>query len=81
MKKKMIGEELAFPHTEPKGYGINDVYHKGMTLREYYAGKALQGELACAAEGVWPIEAAHVVASRCVAFADALIKKLNEEKS
>ena len=47
----------------------------GMSLRDWYAGKALQGELASqnAETGEWPEGHEFVLAKQCFALADAMI--------
>lgn len=57
--------------------GFTNPIHKeeyGLTKREYFAAMAMQGMLASDAEGL-----AELKAEYAVAFADALIAKLNKE--
>jgi hypothetical protein len=57
--------------------GTNDMYD-GMTLREYYAGLAMQGF--CANESVTDSQGDGLVIARAaVKHADALIAELNKE--
>jgi hypothetical protein len=58
----------AFPQISPSLFAAPEA---GMTLREYYAGQAMQGMLAD--DGLWP---AGQLAERAVSFADALIAAL-----
>ena len=46
----------------------------GMTLRDWYAGMALQGELANSGEEPWSDDNELMCARRCYAFADAMLK-------
>jgi hypothetical protein len=61
----------AFPHIEQRdGY---NVYHPGLTKREYFAALTMQGLLACPAEG----EICEAGMSRlAVSIADSLIAEL-----
>ncbi len=59
----------AFPLVVPTGY--QSVEH-GMTLREWYAGMALQGYLASAAKGVRPPKRVSRMAYR---YADSMLKE------
>lgn len=68
--------DQAFPSTED---GFNP-HHPGLTKREYFAGLALQGELANSISAIrWQKGEADDLARRCVIFADALIKELEKK--
>lgn len=48
----------------------------GMTLRDYFAGQALAGELASqTADSVWKASNANILAKRCYTFADAMLEQ------
>jgi len=51
----------------------------GMSIRAYFAGQAMAGELASQSEstGEWGYSGYPELAKRCVAIADALIEELN----
>lgn len=53
----------------------------GMTLRDYFAAKALQGELAApSVDGsYWTPNTADKLASRCYRFADAMLKARQQQ--
>lgn len=53
--------------------------NKGLTKREYFAGLATQGWIACQHDGFTGNEDA--VASRAVKYADALLAELEKPKS
>lgn len=59
-------EELAFPITH-----ANQTYATGMTLRDYFAAKAMQGILACESDSGVP---AFDIAEFAYAQADAMLK-------
>lgn len=64
-----LGEQPAFPL--PRENRLNkDHYQLGMTLRQYYAGLAMQGLLAS------PVECQKPIAQFAVEFADALLAEL-----
>lgn len=50
----------------------------GLTMRAYFAAKALQGLCAADAYEMWAVES---IASRAIRQADALIAELNKENS
>lgn len=56
--------------------------HKGMSLRAWFAGMALQGELSSqgtdGAGWVWKMDNLPELAGKCCACADALIAELNK---
>ncbi|MQY50846.1 hypothetical protein GHK24_03500 [Rhodocyclus tenuis] len=54
------------------------VKHPGMTLRDYFAGKALQGYLASLAPDFEPGEFASAIARECYALAEAMIEAREE---
>lgn len=70
--------EQAFP-VAPEMWAEGQFKHPtiGMTKREYFAAKALQGMLANSHEEAWGMNPDQVAAAS-VQFADYLIKKLNE---
>ena len=53
----------------------------GMTLRDWFAGRALEGDLANPAEGPWTAEQARTLAYRCYKFADAMLTERNKPDS
>lgn len=66
----------AFPGQVPTGYDPRSGnFVEGMSLRDWFAGKALEGELASQSSevGEWPNKAALSLASRCYAIADAML--------
>ena len=65
----------AFPGWFKEDEGIH--YHHGMSLRDWFAGKALQGELASqnAENGEWPEGHESALAERCYKIADAMLKE------
>ena len=56
-----------------------DSQQKGMTLRDYFAAKALQGETACQdggeSVGTWAPDSYATLAKRCYEMADAMLKE------
>jgi hypothetical protein len=69
--------KYAFPGTEQvPGVASRTEHHPGMTLREYYAGIAMQSMLNNAMGTVSPEE----MATRSLRYADALIAALDEDK-
>lgn len=62
-----------YPEAQPKGWQEGRGDKPGMTLREHYAGLALQGALA--AGGKYQINA---LAQMCVQAADALLEELGK---
>ena len=65
--------KLAYPITETDKSGQIAPTHLGMTLREHYAGLAMQGLLSL------ELEDFETVALNAVNFADALIAALQED--
>ena len=65
--------KLAYPINEMDKSGQIAPTHLGMTLREYYAGLAMQGLLQNGLDG--PVR----VATEAITYADALITALQEE--
>ncbi len=65
----------AFPRTLQKEYDTN-IHEPGMTLRDYFAGQALNGELSTSF-GQWNnnISGARACAEKCYRFADAMLKE------
>lgn len=74
-----MGDREAFPvaysFIDKDGRKNTEVY-MGMSLRVYYAGKAMNGILSV----IQPLENAKSVAAHAVRCADALIAALNERK-
>jgi hypothetical protein len=66
----MTGDDFAFPMAVPDNW---DSFQSGMSLRDWFAGQALNGWLS---EGVINSSADHV-AERCYAYADAMIRRRN----
>lgn len=67
----------AFPSTEPDQAGSIHLQHLGMTLRDYFAAKALQGWLASYPRDMKAEQAeagAHIVAALAYRMADAMLK-------
>ncbi len=62
--------------TYPRASGT---YESGLTKREYFAAMAMQGEIA-SYSGLSTSAQPEIVASRAVAFADALIVELNKNE-
>ena len=52
--------------------------HPGMTLRDYFAAKAMQGDIASMQAHEDPASAANHIAVRAYAVADAMLKARNE---
>lgn len=74
---KNLANSPAFPIQNaqyPDAYGG----HPGMTLRQHYAGLAMQGIMA--AEGEDTVYSLEMVAVRSVALADALLEELEKEQ-
>lgn len=62
------------PYAFPSQIDPNDLDEKGMTLRDYFAAKALQGIMADpGAEGTW-----NDIAQRSYNLADAMLKARGE---
>ncbi|TGV07687.1 hypothetical protein E4695_08605 [Alcaligenaceae bacterium 429] len=55
-----------------------EVYSAGMTLRDYFAAKALQGYLASCSSDCEPAEHASTIASDAYLIADAMLKARSE---
>jgi hypothetical protein len=70
MKTQQNNGGPAFPYREEDGQGGYE-QHQGMSLRDYFAGKALSGLLAHDKSSSWE---AHEVAGDCYGYADAMIK-------
>lgn len=66
-------EQSAFPYTEPQMSECPDIYaiHRGMTLRDYFAAKALTGLLVGLDN---PIPYADGIADQAYLLADAMMK-------
>lgn len=80
MSNKIKDGGRAFPSTrESRVEGLLVKTHfPGMTLRDYFAASALQGEIGYSGvEGVVP----ELTASRCYEMADAMIAEREKEKS
>lgn len=65
-------EEKAEDNGQTQAFPVDHDAQVGMTLREYYAGKALQG--LCGNASLWSSSQPHLdVAAEAVAFADLLL--------
>lgn len=71
---------VSYVRATPDGH-IDPVYQDstGMTLRQHYAGLAMQGIMS--AEGQDVVYSLEMVATRSVAIADALIAELEKEQA
>lgn len=69
MNAKELGNEKAFPLISPDGTGVN----QGMTMREYFAAKAMQGLIASI--NVYDYKD---LATYSVSAADALLAELSK---
>lgn len=69
------GNKPAYPYEELNGDRTTYQDHFGMTLREHYAGLAMQGAITNPAYEHWTVEQ---VAELAVRQADALIAALNK---
>lgn len=58
--------------------GFSNDEQRGMSLRAYFAGQALTGEMANSSEGAWRQQEFADLAERCVGAADAIIKRLEQ---
>lgn len=67
----------AFPCLERGGNGL-DLVDGGMTLRDYFAAKAMQGDISSMQAHEDPASAAHHIAARAYAVADAMLKERNK---
>lgn len=79
MNAKELGNDKAFPLISPDGTGVN----QGMSLREYFAAKAMQGLLANSEwmekyKGVSYLMPNHAVAENAIGYADALLAELSK---
>ena len=78
-----MSEKPAFPHTEPivkMGTEFNE-YHPGLTKRQWFAGKAMQGILANpeVIEGLGDVERRYAdVAKQSFRCADAMLKEAQD---
>ena len=71
----------AFPSTEPSQEHTPFFdHHDGMTLRDYFAAKAMQGLIGCAdwREGLDEDEASDFTAFAAYEMADAMLKARNQ---
>ncbi len=88
---KITGNEPIFPFWKQNEVGYGDAvimrdrdgnqtineYNSGLTIRQYFASKAMQGCIASSSEmSAWPKK--EEVAEQARRYADALIKELNE---
>lgn len=75
MENKKLNNPSAFPQTDYSN--IQDAEFKGMTLRDYFAGKALQGHLASEYYAGTNTQKENLegIASNMYAFADAMLKQ------
>lgn len=72
MEKETGGQ--AFPCLERGSNGL-ELVDGGMTLRDYFAAKAMQGDIASMQAHEDPASAAHHIAFRAYAVADAMLKE------
>lgn len=80
MTPKELGKEKAFPLISPDGMAVN----QGLSIREYFAAKAMQGLMVQAIAG-WhnsnnESNNKHI-AEHSVAIADALLAELSKTQS
>jgi hypothetical protein len=61
----------AFPHI---AQNYSDVRQDGMTLRDYFAAKAMQGDISSFSDDKDPGDVASVIAERAYQIADAMLK-------
>ena len=52
MTEQIKREETAFPYAEVDGYGGIIIQHLGLTIRDYFAAKAMQGILSASVDVV-----------------------------
>lgn len=73
MNAKELGNDKAFPLISSDGTGVN----QGMTLREYFAAKAMQGLLSNPGQ----IDTTNYkwVAENAIGYADALLAELSKQ--
>lgn len=82
LKKDKPSIEMAFPSEMPRIDNPNFVSHEGMTLRDYFASKAIAGfTSATDQEGNWmacsvPVE----IAELCYEIADSMMKERSKRK-
>lgn len=81
---KITGNESVNPivFEQDNGYGVRMMHFEssGITLRQHFAAKAMQGCIASSSGLIqWPNK--DEIAAKAVEYADALIKKLNETKN
>ena len=62
----------AFPTAIPD----NAFFQEGMTLRDYFAAKALQG--ICAHPDTWGMQTPLIIARECYTLADAMLEARNK---
>lgn len=62
----------AFPTAIPD----NAFFQEGMTLRDYFAAKALQG--ICAHPDTWGMQTPLIIAKECYTLADAMLEVRNK---
>ena len=65
--------ETAFPIIHPDGMGVQ---YYGMTLRDYFAAKAMQG--ICSHPDTWGLPTAGAIAEQAYLVADAMLKTRGE---
>ena len=70
-----LRNKAAFPVYEYDGVE-GGPHNEGMTLREYYAGLAMQGTLACLNGPILTDEQKEVLCKQSVSVADHLLKEL-----
>ena len=60
------------------GHGVKTFHESGMTLRDYFAAKAMQGMLACSNLDAKLKADAGLIATSAYQFADAILKARNQ---
>lgn len=60
----------------PTAITDNAFFQEGMTLRDYFAAKALQG--ICAHPDTWGMQTPLVIAKECYTLADAMLEARNK---
>lgn len=68
----------AFPFEEMHTDGTHYHSHPGLSLRDYFAAKAMQGDISSMQAHEDPASAAHHIAARAYAVADAMLKAREE---
>lgn len=69
----------AFPAMNGRQTGIDDYRYEGMTLRDFFAAKAMQAFISAAVTVVKPSILAKTVSSAAYEIADEMLKKRGQE--